>query len=264
MDFHIEILQKTNVKHFEKGEWERDKVRRMNEEQGTLAYGNCEKCKNKGFIYRYDETLDTIFQKPCDCVPRRRALKRIESAGLGDQLKTKTFKSFETIEKWQEEIKSHIVSFAKNPDGSWLFVCGQSGAGKSHLCTAALRYLARTKEIAYMEWMGEADRLKAKMYDPDGIERLEYLKNVPVLYIDDLFKKQADAKITNADVNLANTLIFHRYNQSQLITIISTERYLSEIVQIDEALGGRICERSKGHIEKIEKDICKNWRLRED
>ena len=65
-----------------------------------------------------------------------------------------------------------------------------------------------------------------------------------MLYIDDLFK----GNVTGADLNLAFQLINARYNDRKLITILSSELTLSEIIEQDEALGGRIYERARGFV----------------
>lgn len=54
-------------------------------------------------------------------------------------------------------------------------------------------------------------------------------------------------KGTDKDINLAFELINHRYLDSTKSTIISSERTMEELMSIDEALGGRIYEKSRGY-----------------
>ena len=93
------------------------------------------------------------------------------------------------------------------------------------------------------------------------------LKTVEVLYIDDLFKtgKDLNGKIqrpTTADINLAFEIINYRYNNKNLVTIISSERNITEIMDIDEAVGGRIFELSskKNYAVNISNNMNKNYR----
>ena len=81
-------------------------------------------------------------------------------------------------------------------------------------------------------------------------------KNVLCLYIDDLFKGGA----SEADIKLAFELIDHRY-RNKYITIISTELLPNELIAIDEAVAGRIFEKSKNHRIVIGRDSAKNQRL---
>ena len=47
-----------------------------------------------------------------------------------------------------------------------------------------------------------------------------------------------------------------------MITIVSSERNISEILKIDEAVGSRIYERAKEYCLIIEADPDKNFRIR--
>ena len=66
---------------------------------------------------------------------------------------------------------------------------------------------------------------------------------------------------TDADIRLAFEILNSRYNDSQLRTIISSELTLFEILGLDEAVGGRIYERSKGFVLEAPRE---NWRLKHD
>ena len=88
-----------------------------------------------------------------------------------------------------------------------------------------------------------------------------------VLYIDDLFKigKGQDGRKqrpTSADVNLAFEILNYRYNKPTCITIISSELYAEDILDIDEAIGSRIYERAK--IVNISNDRAKNQRIKNE
>ena len=119
-----------------------------------------------------------------------------------------------------------------------------------------------------MSWITDATRLKQNKMNPEVYENeIRKLQNIPVLYIDDLFKgSNVDNKPTQADINLAMEIINYRYNTSRttkqrMITIISSERTVSELREIDEALAGRIKEMAGEWIITISgKD--KNYRFR--
>ena len=95
------------------------------------------------------------------------------------------------------------------------------------------------------------------MKDFDRYEdMMNRLKRAPVLYIDDFLK----GGTTEADIKIAYELLNARYNNERLRTVISSEYGIGEIMQIDEALGGRIYERAKGFTVRAPKE---NWRLRQ-
>jgi DNA replication protein DnaC len=84
-----------------------------------------------------------------------------------------------------------------------------------------------------------------------------------VLYIDDFFKTESGKLPTTAEINIAFEILNFRYNNPDLVTIISSEKGMSELLEIDEATGSRIFERSKDYSISIAKDKNKNYRLKE-
>lgn len=88
---------------------------------------------------------------------------------------------------------------------------------------------------------------------------MDDFKKTDVLYIDDLFKQN---NINDADIKLAFELIDYRVRTNRM-TVISTEMDLNRILDIDEALGGRIIQAARGNKYIIAKDRGKNYRLKE-
>ena len=246
-------------------------VGHLNEEDGY----NCDICKNKGFMATvkrneqfgyYSEALI-----PCKCQRARKAIQRLHRSGLKNIVKDYTFAKYEAQEGWQQTIKNKAQQFCTDNDHQWFFIGGQSGAGKTHICTAiAVYYIKHDKEVRYMLWRDEITKIKSIVNDPEQYgEAMKSLKETDVLYIDDLFKsgKGEDGKYkppTAADINAAFEIINYRYNNPGLITIISSERTLVELNDIDEAIAGRIAERTKagGYCINLKPDKTRNWRMK--
>lgn len=239
---------------------------------------DCEICKNKGWIayVRHNQYKDFEYYdyavKACKCLRARKALKRLARSGLKNAVKKFTFDNYQTLDPWHHKIKELAMRFCKDEESKWLFIGGQSGAGKSHLCTAvAIDYIRNGYDCHYMQWLNDAPRIKSCVNDSAEYEKLmQPLKETPVLYIDDMFKNGKDRQDndeppTPADVRVAFEIINYRYNNPDLITIISSERTLSELIDIDEAIAGRIAEKSKenGYCISIARDRAKNYRLRD-
>jgi len=235
------------------------KAATLNETEGTLTGCDCDICKNKGYIAVVKD--GNIVLRDCDCMPRRRSLLRIERSGLKSTLHECTFETFQTLEKWQEEAKAKAMKYVTYHDGKWFLASGSVGGGKTHLCTAICgQFLEQGYEVRYMLWRDEIVKLKASVVDMGEYERLiTPLKTVKVLYIDDFFKTERGVKPTTADINLAFEILNARYVDRKLLTIISTERTPEELLDIDEAVGSRIYERSRGYCVRIAGG---NWRLR--
>ena len=111
--------------------------------------------------------------------------------------------------------------------------------------------------VRYMLWRDEIVRIKQGGEELQGL--LEELKNVQVLYIDDLFKS-GDLRPTAADINYAFEILNYRYNNPKLLTILSSELTEDELLDVDEAVGGRIYERARAFTVGRSRD--KNYRLR--
>lgn len=232
---------------------------------------SCALCKNKGII-AYPEISElgysTIVFRECVCMKPRRSLRRLEKSGLKSLIKDYTFARFNVHKPWQGLMLNAARSYAEKPEG-WFFVGGQSGSGKTHICTAICRELLLSgRAVIYMLWRDTVAQLKAAVTDEKRYAELinEY-KTVDVLYIDDLFKsgrsKEAAAQPTSADINVAFEILNYRYNNPALLTVISSEYSIGDIISIDEAVGGRIYERTKnGNACSIKRDRGKNYRLR--
>lgn len=253
-------------------EWAKDQCNLMNSTPGKLKGYDCPLCLNRGYIYEAENgTTKTI---RCNCMPIRKTLKHIAESGFGTEIERCTFDTFKTETKLTKRIKELSVEFVelvKQDKTKWLYVGGQSGAGKTHICTAITCELLKSGKTArYMVWIDDSVAIKAVATDDAARERLiNPLKNCDVLYIDDLFKpvKEKDREKSlpsGADIRLAFEIINYRSKQPQLITIISSELALDEILEIDKALGGRINEKSEGYIMNIPNKEEYNYRLRKD
>ena len=233
---------------------------------------NCEKCNNKGFIAEPRFQNDSWYEVHCECQCQRvrKTLIRLARSGLKDIIKKYSFNDYETEEPWQATLKDRALRYAKDPKG-WFFIGGQTGAGKTHLCTAICGAMLKSdKRVKYMLWRDDITKIKSSVTDAKTYESLitEY-KNEEVLYIDDLFKngKGNDGKVqppTGADIQVAFEILNYRYNNPKLITIISSERDLYALADIDEAVAGRISEMSfkNGYGFNIKSDMKKNYRLK--
>lgn len=257
---------------FDRVAWEQRKADDYNAEAGTLnekdGY-NCTTCRNKGDIMSV-EVLDG-WPRPrvrgCACMAVRASIAKMQQSGLGNIIRDKTFDKFLVHEPWQQTIRDAAMAYAKAPVG-WFFMGGQPGCGKSHLGTAICReFLLQGRAVTYMVWPDEAPVIKgASKDDPDRREKLvDRLKQAQILYIDDLFKPDKDAnnvkqRPTGADIRLAFEILNYRYNNPELLTIISSEFSTDELLGIDQATGSRIFEKSEPI--NIAEDMSRNYRLR--
>lgn len=252
-------------------DWEKAKADSFNTGTGSRneedGY-NCPICRNKAIVAHVEgdeHTFRTVYT-PCKCEEIRRSIMRMKRSGLKDIIRDYTFDKFDATEPWQKTMKSAATDYAKNPEG-WFYLGGQSGCGKTHLCTAICReFLLEGKRVIYMLWRDDIAKLKSIAMEPEERQKMiDRFKQAEVLYIDDLFKTGrnpdgSEPKPTAADINAAFEIINYRYNNPALLTIISSEMNEDELLDIDEAVGGRIFERSKSI--SIAKNRDRNYRIR--
>ena len=256
-------------------ELEKERAQRYNQTRGDLDASeyDCPVCLNRGHVCHVEMRYGYPYAcyPECECMEVRRSIWRIKRSGLAGSVEHCTFKAFKTLTDWQQRMKDIAERYCAEgaENGAWLFYGGAVGCGKTHICTAVAGALMRGKHmgLAYMTWPSESTRIKAIINDDEEYaEAVWRLKNVRVLYIDDFFKPVKDElgrpkPPTAADVRLAYEVFNHRYI-NRLPTIISSERYLSEIEDIDLAISSRITERSRGYSMTIGRDREKNYRLK--
>lgn len=238
-----------------------------NEREGKLVGYDCRLCKNKGYIAELRNREEVLIE--CSCVEHRKHLRQLRQSGLEQSIENYTFKSFIAKSDWQKKMKKMCRDYFDSAKIEWLFLGGQSGSGKTHLCTAICgKYLKEGISVIYMMWREDSTTLKQSIANnPQYYEdRMKRYKNVPVLYIDDLFKsgknKDGALAISPADINLAFEILNYRAFRG-LKTIISSELTIDEIRKIDEAIAGRIYENSisKNYGISIAYDNKKNFRF---
>lgn len=229
---------------------------------------DCPICKNKGIIAEvreYNNGYNMVCHS-CKCEAIRRSILKMKRSGLKDIIKDYTFDKFQATEDWQKTVKAAAMDYVKGREG-WFFIGGQSGCGKTHICTAICReFLLEGMGVQYMQWRDDAVKLKGLSGEPEQRTRLQdSFKKAEILYIDDLFKtgKSQDGskqRPTSADINIAFEILNYRYNNPGLLTIISSELLITDIDDIDEAIAGRIFERAKSL--EISRNQEKNYRYK--
>ena len=228
---------------------------------------NCKVCKNTGSIYYYAENSYTPTARICTCQNVRRSMIRLEESGLSGVVKQLTFDNFNVTNELQKGIKETALEFL-DTSGNWFYIGGQSGSGKTHICTAICGKLLfkKRKSLAYMQWLNEVKPLRGSVNENEEHSKLlDRYKNVDVLYIDDFFKHGKDKTgnvplPTSAEIDIALDILNYRYINN-LVTIISSERAIDDVLKIDEALGSRIVERCGNFIININSGEGNNYRL---
>lgn len=216
----------------------------------------CERCHDSGQIVSRIPGKFELHVEECPCAMERRNKARIERSGLADVMSRYTFESYQTTNPRLKAIKAAAMRYVLRAENEWFIIIGRPGSGKTHICTAIVgELIKRGVNCRYMLWRDEVRELKALVNDNKAyFDRMDELKRIDVLYIDDFLK----GKPTDGDLNVAFELLNSRYNQ-RLRTIISGERSIEAVMDLDEAVGSRIYERSKNGY--CFESPSENWRL---
>ncbi len=217
---------------------------------------DCPRCGNTGMLIERGPGILELHTYECPCMRTRRSLRSLRKAGMEDMAKRYTMDAYQTDTPGREKIKAAATRFVESQEG-WFFIAGRSGSGKTHICTAiCIGLMERNSEIQFMPWRDDSTSLKNGITDREWYEaKVKRLKRVPVLYIDDFLK----GGFSDADKRLAFEVLNARYNDTAKRTVISSEMDLGDIMKWDEAIGGRIYERSRGFAVKAPDE---NWRLK--
>jgi DNA replication protein DnaC len=242
---------------------------------GNLVRGDgidCEACLNKGSVYVVltgEDGVARMYFKQCSCMKRRLAVRRIRESGMERALETCKLERFAVENEWQQRMKDAALAYLNDGvrEGAWLYIGGQSGSGKTMICTATVGVILRKRAVRYMTWPHEAQKIKAVANAAEQYEALvKPLKEADVLYIDDFWKPTfgrdgREDGVSGADVRLAFDVLNYRY-VNRLPTIISSEWFSSELAKIDEAVAGRVIESAGVYRVDIGRDKARNMRMK--
>ena len=215
-------------------------VEMQNELSQQPSYGiDCPMCKNKAVIYFRQDTA--LVAKPCECHIQRKLMQELTRSGYKRMYDRAFLDTFKTDNEFQVVMLNRALKYlGKYP--KWLYIGGQVGSGKTHIALAILRELikdGKVTSVQLMNWRQDSTELKQIVFDDaySYNRRTKRLKESELLLIDDFIK----GEYTQADLKLAFDLINYRYMEN-LPTIITSEKLIHEVTEIDEAIGSRIEE----------------------
>ncbi|MCY8663673.1 ATP-binding protein [Bacillus haynesii] len=212
----------------------------------------------------------TAYSKQCDCVRRKKIARIMAASGITEEFENLVFGNFKTEGKPEliKEAYDCAVEYFKDFEkirgnrSNSIALLGQPGSGKTHLLTAIMNNLIKKKSVhclyfPYVEGMGDLKK------DFDQLEtKLDAMRKVEVLFIDDLFKPaRGEPRATEWQVEQIQSVVNYRY-LNHLPLLVSSELTTDELLDIDEALGSRIHQMCREYTVIIKGDRMKlNHRL---
>ena len=221
--------------------------------QKTLANYECQQCKDElGYLVRDDQGNEKW--RICDCVEGRRQKRLFKSSNISGEFQRVTFDNFvldgrpECVRSAYYAVQHYLANFEslRGTKNNSIALLGVPGSGKTHLLIAAANtLLAQGIGVLYFPWVEGSNELRDAVAKKADVQaKIDAMKNVDVLFIDDLFKGRKEVK--DFQLEWLFEVVNYRY-LNHLQMMVSSERYFDQIFSIDEGIGRRIFERSRAH-----------------
>ena len=232
----------------------------------SLNNYKCPKCKDTSWIEK-----EGAYTR-CSCYTEEYLSRLWENFGV--KIKDiKLLREYEPYNDLTKKAKDKAADYIRNFDEiqgareNGFALLGQPGAGKTHIVLAIGKALLEKQiSVVYMPYLEVIKELKAlAMYQEDYEKLINRYKRAKVLIIDDLFKDKVKkgriaAELSETDMKHIYPILNYRY-LNYLPTIISSECTPNMLLELDEALGGRILETTGKRYSLTFKGAC-NYRLR--
>lgn len=202
-------------------------------------------------MYVYIDTLSKENERLKREMERREHLAQRCNASLND---------FIQKEAWQTEMYMCLLEFLKDQDRKWFYFGGQTGSGKTMLCSAVCKEFFLGVGFKNIQWNDE------NMREAKWNKKIDDYKKAEVLFLDGLFKPVREngewSMPSKEEIEITREILEYRKN-NQLMTFITSERYLSEMLEADEQIGMLIFAGTKGkHFYDVKREASRNYRIK--
>lgn len=211
----------------------------------------CDVCRDSGYFKDKSENMVM-----CSCERKKNAAARLKRQGfIPGEMTLNDFNMDNDITKRMKRAADKYI--AEYPGGS-MAVLGQVGAGKTHLIVGiAQKLIDAGHDVTYMPYVEVLAQLRQTIFNATEYARIiDKLKKCELLVIDDFLK----GNMLPNDLSIIFELINYRY-LNKLAIVISSEKLLEELIDIDEATGTRISQMTKGNRVQIARDSKRNRRI---
>ncbi|CAM2843522.1 ATP-binding protein [Clostridium sporogenes] len=232
----------------------------------TKADYKCNKCQDTTFVQGENGL------KRCECYKKDLTKRRWAHFGI-DPSKVKKISQYADYSDITKRAKEVAIDYIRNystiktkVENNLAFL-GQPGAGKSHLAIgigANLINKGICTNVVYMPYEEAMRELKANTMNESYMELTKRYTECELLIIDDLFKEKVKngklvGELTESDIKHIQPIINQRYLNCKP-TIYNSELTPELLINLDQALAGRILEKSNIVIFKY--GLENNYRMR--
>lgn len=214
----------------------------------------CPVCKDEGIVIDLERNVGYR----CECIERKKLARILKSVNMSEDAMYKSFNNFRldgldprVIAAYElaREYSDGLIARVKNGKDlkgvPWFGLLGTSGAGKTHLITAAVAPLIEYGiHPLFFNWVQSFTEWFAHYNDPDGAYKVEEIRqriyNCDLLVVDDICKEsQKDTWIKEF-----YGIVDYRYRKQ--LPIVYTSEYFDKLIgYLSKATAGRLFERTR-------------------
>lgn len=253
-----------------------EKAKLAESRSGPEPEYECARCKDEGGwlekrmidygteVYPMDVWVD------CRCQEQNKIRRLFAVSEITPAMQRLRFDSFRTDERPPvvkeafDTAREFTVMFKeiRETRHNGIYLGGEPGSGKTHLLMAAANELMlEGNQVLYFPFVEGMDELKSDMNDREKYrEKEQRLQRIPILFIDDLFKRKKGSEPTDYEIKFMFSVINYRY-LNHLPIMVSSELDLHQLLYWDAAIGSRIAEMTARYQVILRGDPDLNYRL---
>lgn len=231
----------------------------------------CHKCKDQRVVVVMTDTAEEMpigdarmyvrigdqmavrehYMRQCTCVERKRVERLFKSSHISEEFRKVGFKGFTVegrptcVKQARDTALDYYTKFdeIRHSDANSIMLNGTPGSGKTHLLMAVSNGLIRQGiSVHYFPWAEGFNELRNNLDELQ--QRIEIMTSVDVLFVDDLYKGRRAP--TDFMLEQLVAIVYKRYLEHKPM-LVSTEKTMENMLEIDEGVARRILERSVGH-----------------
>lgn len=206
--------------------------------------------------------------KACECKESRSIERTFKTSKITIEFQKRNFDTFSLasipasirIAYQTARVYANRFQEFRGTKNNSMCLLGNVGSGKTHLLMAiANELMNQGVKVLYFPWVEGFNEIKDDLSLTE--ERINRMQKVDLLFIDDMWKGRKEP--TPFQIEQAFAVINYRYME-KLPVLISSERDIDQMCDIDEAIGSRINEMCKDFRIILKGGREMNYRLRED